>query len=68
MSNRDLPEGKEWSSRKFDNFTAICEPIAYDSQAYGPRCPLTGIDLPFLLVNIDGVTKRKEKLGYRTPL
>jgi hypothetical protein len=27
MSTRNIPGGKEWSARKADNFTAICEPI-----------------------------------------
>jgi hypothetical protein len=43
MSTRNLLGGKERPARKGDNFTAICEPIAYRkygsldlSQPYGP--------------------------------
>jgi hypothetical protein len=30
MSTRNLPVDKEWSARKTDNLTAICEPIVYE--------------------------------------
>jgi hypothetical protein len=56
MSTRNIPGGKGRPTRKFENLTAICEPIAkkmWEPQRLttcGPPRPVTGtaLTLPFI--------------------